>query len=403
MWDKDCGVFWKNKAKQRFVSSSTCLIDCLRVVDKVVSSVISISTSVSFNSENGESRDGSGKLKMRVLPGIMLTVTVLFLLVPLVVAHAPLGTGDNESIDKATVIPDPTKSWALYSALSSDGDAQYYTFNITSGQKLHVTMYKSMRPEDASFTPRLVIVGPNVTAQGSIPSKITVPAGSDAQLVNQTEPQPTFEPFSPSTFTGLADATLENPTPGRYYLVVYEQSAAPTGGNYGLAIGDRETYTLDEWILIPFNLMKIYQWEGQSLALILAPMIAALVIGVILVAWRFKKQGNLTSPMAWLGAIAGITFIGTAATTLYQLIAAATEVTVGAEALITLIFAIVPLAVGLIAIWLSLKDGQKASWKKRVYYVVLGVVALFMWAGLIVGPVLAIVASIMPSSLRRKA
>ena len=67
------------------------------------------------------------------------------------------------------------------------------------------------------------------------------------ELVNQTTPTPTFEPFSPGTFTGLADTTLENPTPGKYYLVVFEQSDTPKGGNYGLAIGDRETYTIDEW------------------------------------------------------------------------------------------------------------------------------------------------------------
>jgi hypothetical protein len=341
-------------------------------------------------------------MKAKNLAVITLIVMIFFLLVPLVMAHAPLGTGDNESIDKATVIPDPTISWALYSSLNSDGDAQYYTFNITSGQKLHVTMYKSMRTEDASFTPRLVIIGPYVASQGSIPSKITVPSGSNVRLVNQAEPQPTYEPFSPSTFIGLADETLEDPTPGKYYLVVYEQSHTPQGGNYGLAVGDRETYTVDEWILIPFNLMTIYQWEGQSIALVLTPMIAALVVGVIFVAWRFKKQGNIGSPMAWLGAIAGITFVGTAATTLYQMLAAATKVTVGAEAVITLIFAIIPLALGVIAVRLSLKNGHKPSLKKRIYYVILGVAALFIWAGLLIGPILAIVASIMPATLKRQ-
>jgi hypothetical protein len=263
-------------------------------------------------------------------------------------------------------------------------------------------MYKSMRPEDANFNPRLVIIGPDVTEQGSIPTKITVPTGSNARLVTQTQPTPTYEPFSPSTFTGLADETLENPAPGKYYLVVYEQSDAPTGGHYGLAIGDRETYTIDEWILIPFNLMNIYQWEGKSLALILTPMIATLIIGLILVTWRFKKQCNLANPMAWLGAIAGLTFIGTGATTLYQMLAAATHVAVGAEALITLIFAIVPLAIGLITLRLSFKGSDKASVKKRIYYVILGVAALIMWAGLIIGPILAIAASVMPTSLKKK-
>jgi hypothetical protein len=74
----------------------------------------------------------------------------------------------------------------------------------------------------------------------------------------------------------------------------------------------------------------------------------------------------------------------------------------GAEALITLIFAIIPLAIGLIAIRLSLKDGHKASVKKRIYYVILGVAALFMWAGFIIGPILAIVSSIMPSNFKKK-
>jgi hypothetical protein len=341
-------------------------------------------------------------LKRKIIAPITIVVLIFSLITPFVMAHAPLGTGDNESIGKATVVPDPTKSWALFAQLNSDGDAQYYTFNITAGQKIHVTLYKSIRPEDANFTPRLVIVGPNVAAQGSIPTKITIPTGSNALLVDQTKPTPTYEPFSPSTFTGLADETLETPAPGKYYLVVYEQSDAPTGGHYGLAIGDRETYTIDEWILIPFNLMNIYQWEGQSLAIILTPMIATLIIGLILVTWRYKKQGNLANPIAWLGAIAGLTFIGTGATTLYQMLAAATRVAVGAEVIITLIFAIVPLAVGLATLRLSIKNSDKANLKKRAYYVILGLVALFMWAGLIFGPIFAIVAGFMPTSLKKK-
>jgi hypothetical protein len=263
-------------------------------------------------------------------------------------------------------------------------------------------MFKSLSPEDATFNPRLVIIGPNMASQGDIPTKITIPEGSNARLVSQTQPTPTYEPFSPSTFIGLADETLDTPTPGKYYLVVYEQSDAPTGGHYGLAIGDRETYTIDEWILIPFNLMTIYQWEGQSLGLVLTPMITTLIVGIILVTWRFKKKRNLPNPMAWLGAIAGLTFIGTAATTLYQMLAAATRVTLGAEALVTLIFAIVPLVIGLATLRLSVKHSDKASLKKRIFYAILGFAALFMWAGLIIGPILAILASVMPTNLKKE-
>jgi hypothetical protein len=41
--------------------------------------------------------------------------------------------------------------------------------------------------------------------------------------------------------------------------------------------------------------------------------------------------------------------------------------------------------------------------KRRICYVILGLAALFMWAGLIIGPALAILASVMPTNLRMRA
>jgi hypothetical protein len=122
-------------------------------------------------------------LKRDLLLCFLGVFLVSFTVIPLVLAHAPLGSGDNESLETATVIPDPTKSWALYGSLNSDGDPQYYTFEISEGQTIHVTLYKSMRSQDADFNPRLVIMGPNITASGEVPSKITVPSNSTAALV----------------------------------------------------------------------------------------------------------------------------------------------------------------------------------------------------------------------------
>ncbi len=320
---------------------------------------------------------------------------------PLALAHAPLGTQDNESIGNATVIPDPTKSWALYSALNSDGDPQYYVFNISAGEKIHVLMYKSLRPEDAGFNPTLVLIGQSVNATGDIPSKITVPAGYNAELIHPTAPQPAYEPFSLGILAYVTDLTLANATSGQYYLVVYEASSNPVGGHYGLAIGDRETYTIDEWILIPYNLISIYQWEGQSLPLILAPMVITLIVGVILVFWRQSKKNDLANPVSWLAAVAGLTFLGTAALTFYQLVFCAIQVSPGIEAIITFVFAIIPLIIGFLTLRLALRTSQTVSIRKRVYFVILGGAALFIWAGLIIGPILAFAAALMPTKFKR--
>jgi hypothetical protein len=341
-------------------------------------------------------------LKRKIIISTTILTVIFFLAIPLVMAHAPLGTQDNESIDTATIIPDPTKSWALYSALNSDGDSQYYTFNISSGQTIHALMYKSLRPEDTNFNPVLVLMGQNVNATGNAPTKITVPSGYNTQLIHPTNPEPSYEPFSPGILAYLTDLTISNAPPGQYYLVVYEASSNPTGGHYGLAIGDRETYTIDEWILIPINLISIYQWEGQSIALIFAPMLVTLIVGLILVGWRQRKQCDLANLMVWLAAIAGLTFVGTAASTFFQLLFGASQVSVGVDVVITIVFAAIPLILGLTTLRIALKNSPEATVRKRIYFVVLGVAALFIWAGLIVGPILAILASAMPTNLKRK-
>ncbi|MFH0897230.1 MAG: hypothetical protein V1850_04185 [Candidatus Bathyarchaeota archaeon] len=340
-------------------------------------------------------------MKTRLITILFFFIISLVLPIPVVMGHAPLGTGDNESIDKATLIPDPTKSWALFSALNQDGDPQYYMFKIASGQKIHVMLSKSMRPEDSGFTPRLVFIGPSIASQGVTPNAITVPAGFNARLVDSHQPASTYEPFSPSSFYSLSEETIDSPTPGTYYLVVYEQAISPQGGHYGLAIGDRETYTLDEWILIPFNLMAIYQWEGQSLALVLAPMLATMFVGVLLLIWKLRKQAKMTNIMSWAGGLAGILFVGTGATTLFQMLSALRGNTLEPAVAITLIFALVPVLIGALTIRQSIRD-TKPSIKKRIYFVIMGVAALFMWVGLLIGPSLSILAGLNPTRMERK-
>ncbi len=339
--------------------------------------------------------------KAAFLSFIIIIMVISGLFAPLVLAHAPLGTQDNESIDKATVIPDPTKSWALYSALSSDGDAQYYTFDISGGQKIHVLMYKSLRAEDANFNPVLVIMGQNVTGSDDVPSKITVPTGYSAQLIHPSTPQPSYEPFSPGILAYVTDLTIDNAAAGKYYLVVYEASNTPIGGHYGLAIGERETYTIDEWILIPINLIGIYQWEGQGLALIFAPMLITMIVGLIFVGWKQRRKCDLANPMVWLAAIAGLTFVGTASSTFFQLLFGASQVSVGVDVVITVVFAAIPLLLGLATLRIAFKNSSEATLRKRIYFVVLGVAALFIWAGLIAGPILAIIAALMPTKIRK--
>jgi len=332
--------------------------------------------------------------------GILIFLASL-LFVPMVLGHAPLGVKDNENINSATVIPDPTKSWALYYALNADGDPQYYTFNVTAGQRVHVILLKSMESNDSQFLPEIAILAENITSQGTPISKVTIPNGYSAQVIPSGQPQPTYEPFSPSSFDGLSDTTFNAPTSGQYYIVVFENSSVHNGGHYGLAIGDRESYTIDEWVLLPLNLLSIYGWEGQILLAIIAPMIATVVIGIVLVAWHLLKQGRARSLFSWVGAIAGLILVGSGANTLLQMLIANSNAFGGIQILITLMFIALPVILGIIALRFSLGNSANIGILKRITFLLIGVIALFLLAGLFIGPAVAIATSIMPTGLKK--
>ncbi len=331
----------------------------------------------------------------------ILAFLVSLLFVPVVLGHAPLGVKDNENINSATVIPDPTKSWALYFALNADGDPQYYTFNVTAGQRVHVILLKSMEQNDSQFLPEIAILAENITNQGTPISKVTIPHGYHTQVIPSGQPKPTYEPFSPSSFDGLSDTAFNAPTSGQYYIAVFENSSTHYGGHYGLAIGDRESYTLDEWVLLPLNLLSIYGWEGQTILTIIAPMIATVAIGIVLVAWYLLKQGRAGSLFSWVGAIAGLMLVGSGANTLLQMLVANSNAFGGIQILITLMFVALPIILGIIALRFSLGNPANIGILKRITFLFIGVVALFLLAGLFIGPAIAIATSVMPTWLKK--
>lgn len=256
-------------------------------------------------------------------------------------------------------------------------------------------LFKSTNPEDVDFVPGFVLMGPSINTQGVVPDYVEVPLGANTTVVEGMQSfQATYEPFSPSTFYSLADLDLEAPSSDTYYVAVYEPSG---GGRYGLAVGDRETYTLAEWILLPFSLILVYRWEGQSLALVFAPLIITLVIGVGLMIWTRKSRRAPTTLFGWFGSLAGLFFIGSGATTLLQTVISIMQASLVPEIVITLMLASIPILLGIGTLYLSLRAEGKASPRVRISLAILGLVALFAWAGLFIGPALAIVASVLPS------
>ena len=314
-------------------------------------------------------------------------------LTPEALAHAPLGSADNEDITRATAISDPTKSWAIYGELHEGGEAQYYRFDIQNGQTIHVMLFKPTAQEDTDFTPNVVLMGPQLTPQGRLPDFVQVPQGAASFVVEGRQVEKaTYEPFSPGSLYYLGEVSLNAPTSGTYFIAVYEPNR---GGHYGLAVGDREEFTLSEWVLIPVNQLSIYQWERQSLVFILAPLIAVVILGLALATLRRKSIVIGASLLHWTEIVAGLFFLGSGFSFLYQILINLIQAPVSAEVVISIIFALIPMVLGILGIRLVLR-ARKVRIRTRISLIVLGFAALFTWSGLIVGPVLAVLASALP-------
>jgi hypothetical protein len=316
------------------------------------------------------------------------------LFTPIVSAHSPVFPGTNTSLNSAYVVNDPTKSWALYTTLQP-GQVQYYRFDVTQGESIYVQLYKNTEASNLGFVPSFVLMGPGLTSNGTVPANVAVPPGASSIVMQGQQPdKATYEGFGPGSFYDLGSVDVKAPATGTYYVAVYD---AANGGAYGLAIGERETYTPTEYVLIPYNVFQVHLWEGQNPLVILAPLYLTVIVGLGILVMRSNLHASLRSPFTLLGALAGLIFIGMGAYNLAQMLLAISRSSVESEAIITLIFVLVPIILGILALRVALRRREQTGMGPRVAIFVLGAVALFAWTGLYVGPALALLASIMPA------
>jgi hypothetical protein len=177
-----------------------------------------------------------------------------------------------------------------------------------------------------------------------------------------------------------------------YYIAVFEPDH---GGKFGLAIGYVESFTAEEWLLIPFRVIDIHLWEGQPLALILAPLVVALAAGLPTLAWWARRKGKWPLPLrSWPASVAAFLFIGTGGMTVLQMALALPVSENPAGGVVTAMFAAIPLGLGMVLLGEALSD-REGPWP-RAKIALAGALGLLFWGGLIIGPALAFVRALWP-------
>lgn len=324
---------------------------------------------------------------------IFFPLILLFALVPAVLAHTPLKPGEeNNSLETAFEIPEPTKSWTLYRELHEAGEAEYYKLQLEAGERLLILLY-TPTAEDPNFNPNLAVMGPGLTSTDKPPEFVEVPQGIGTAVIEAHRPErPEYEPFTPASYYYLAEFDLEIETGGTYYFAVYDPTM---GGRYGIGVGYLEKFSLLEWIRVPWDVVGIRRWEGQPLILIFTPMLATFVIGAGLLIWKFELDRNASR---LVGAAAGLLYLGSGFMTLMQMITSLIGAKYDSSSVLTIIFVLLPILLGT-AILRKITSRRPFAVRDRFVILALGLIGFFSWAGILMGPALAMFASVIPSGV----
>jgi hypothetical protein len=329
---------------------------------------------------------------MNKISTMLVLFFVILSLVPMVFAHTPLKPGVyNNSLDTAFEIPDPTKSWTLYRELHEQGEAEYFKLHLHEGEQFVVSVY-TPRNAEPNFVPHLIVMGPEVDNPSPVPAFIEVPEDVESSLIEGRRPAaPAYEPFTPASYYFTAEYRANIVVEGEYYFLVYSDEGA---GRYGVAVGYVETFTLMEWLMIPLDVISIHQWEGQSLAFILAPIVLTVALGFAFLFWKFSPLGVAA---VYLGVLAGLLYIGSGFMLATQMLMALLGSTATSSAVLTLVFAVLPILLGFLMIRKRIGDKPSFNLRDRVIMLAFGLLGLVLWAGLLVGPALSIILSFIPA------
>jgi hypothetical protein len=319
-------------------------------------------------------------------------------------AHVPLMASGNENISSAMHISDPGKSWAVYGSLEKNG-VHYYRFDLEEGERIYLSLFKSADAKESDFLPALVLLGPGLNASGQLPQHLVLPREASALMIlaadGKNAADAVYEPFGPGSFKEIAEINISTPRSARYYAAVYSNNNeigngtnSPNASNsslrhYGLAVGYREEFSFSERITMPLQLISVYLWEGQSLGLILIPYLVAEILALL-----FFWRGSRRTSFCLAGSMAGFLFLASSASVFTQMVFNLTRAPFGPEVYITVAIAVFHALLGVAAIRLARGE---AGILQRVLLAVLGTLALLAGSGLIMGPILAVAASFLPS------
>jgi hypothetical protein len=316
--------------------------------------------------------------RVQIIVFVAVACFAFFLVASAASAHVPQFDPGGTSLETATPIDQPATSWVYYGTIGA-GEGRYYRLELSAGERLYVQL---LTPRKSPFPGLAMIVEPGP----GVPTENIEPDAAE------------YEPFTPGAYWYPATVDTTVSQNGIYYVSVWGEDYT---GPYAIAVGYDERYTLAAWIRLPADLLTIYAWDGGWLSA-LWPGIAVLIIGGALLMWRARAGRTRRGLSSRLALVAGIFYLTTSATVLFQMLRAAGRSGFDPGMVITVFFIIGPAVLAILLLWLGRRTSSAPGIGTRAAMLFLGLVGFALLAGYFIGPVLAIAAAVAPPYRRGK-
>jgi len=326
---------------------------------------------------------------------LLPALAIMALVLPVIAAHVPLLEEGGGDLADATVIEEPTKSWVIYTEYAGPEAVDYYRLSMRQGEDIVLMLGVPAEDGERGFAPDIALMGPGL-GEDDVPADVQRPEGGAVVREGEVPAGLAYEPFTPGVLYEVAEIVVPAPEDGDYYVAVFDQDGA---GQYSLAVGRRETFTVAEWLTVPLYLLQIYRWEGQAWWAIALPGAATFLAGLGLMAGDARRRSRRPDVLWLTVTVSGLLMLASGVTVGYQMVSKLLQVgELDPATALTAVFVIAPLLLGMAALRVARRTAGPSGMglRSRGVLLLIGLLGLLSWSGWLLGPTLAILAAVVP-------
>ncbi|CCJ34141.1 hypothetical protein [Caloramator australicus] len=178
---------------------------------------------------------------------IFLSLIFLVLFTSVVFAHKPIFETRDTTFEKPIVVKDHTISYAIYGSLDKIDDVDFVKFEAKNKDPLFVQMTIPIIKGNEDFSPSFAIIGKGIKQRDKLP--FDIPEGYGSLVIKPSPKEYFYEKFTQTKYYIRQTIRGEIPEDGEYYVAVFSDGEK---GKYSLAIGEKEKFTVVDWLKMPF-------------------------------------------------------------------------------------------------------------------------------------------------------